>query len=45
MRRGFLLMITPALIGLSACHKQPSQAAEATVHAIMKNKVDANART
>lgn len=43
MRRGFLLMITPALIGLSACQKQPSQAAEPTVHAIMKNKVDANA--
>ena len=43
MRRGFLLMITPALINLSACQKQPSQAVEPTVHAIMKNKVDANA--
>jgi hypothetical protein len=36
-------MITPALIVLSACQQQVPQAAEPTVHDIMKNKVDANA--
>lgn len=43
MRSGYLLMITPALMVLAACQKQPPQAVEPTVHAIMKNKVDANA--
>jgi len=43
MRSWCLLMITPALIVLSACQQQVPQAAEPTVHDIMKNKVDANA--
>lgn len=40
----YLVIIAPALIGPSACHKQPPRAsAEPTVHDIMKDKVDANA--
>ena len=44
MRTGYLLMIAPALMMLAACrNEQPQAATQPTVHALMKNKVDANA--
>jgi hypothetical protein len=43
MRIRNVTAIASALALLAACHQQPQAQAESTVHAIMKDKVDANA--